>query len=98
MIQLLLGVPFETVLAEYLRTNDDTGPRLEQLITTLCLATFAPALGRRLQLIVTTQPEYLTEIHERVLAAHGSVERYLAEACGVTRSTVQQLQQRLLAS
>ncbi|MEY4549269.1 MAG: hypothetical protein RL685_5464 [Pseudomonadota bacterium] len=96
-IQLLLGVPFATVQAEYLRTNDDTGPRIEQLLSTLRLATLAPALGRRLQLIATTQPEYLAEIHDRVLAAHGSVERYLAEACGVTRSTVQQLQQRLLS-
>jgi hypothetical protein len=92
----LIAVPIETWLN--CAARDDLGPRLEQLLATLRSARLAPTFAQRLRLIATTQPEYLAEIHERVLAAHGPVERSLAEASGVTRSTVQQLQQRLLSS
>lgn len=95
-IQLLLGVPLATVRAEYLRTNDEVGPRLERLIDTLYLRALSPALSERLRLIVTTDPEYLVEIHDQIVASHGSVERFAIEVCGVRPQVVEQLRDGLL--
>lgn len=95
-IQLLLGVPFATARAEYLRTNDEVAPRLERLIDRLYLTTLSPALSQRLRLIVTTYPEYLAEIHDQIVTAHGSIEQYVIQVCGVRPQVVRQLRQHLL--
>lgn len=95
-IQLMLGVPFSTVSAEYVRSNDEVGPRLERLIATLRLSSLSPALSERLRLIAATYPDYLAEIHDQILAAHGSIEQYLCQLCGVRPQTVEQLRARLL--
>lgn len=95
-IQLLLGVPFSTVSAEYLRSNDAVQPRLERLIAMLRLTILSPGLSERLRLIATTYPEYLVEIHDQILSAHGTVEQYLCQLCGVRSHVVEQLRERLL--
>lgn len=96
LIQLLLGVPFATVLAEYLRTNEATEPRLERLLGSLCLPVFAPAFSERMRVIVATHPEYLLEVHARIISDHGSIERYLSTVCGVQSETVERLRHLLL--
>lgn len=95
-IQLLLGVPFSTVRAEYVRTNDAVKPRLERLLASLHSSTLSPTLSERLRLIATTYPEFLGEIHDQILAAHGSFEQYLCQACGVQSQVVDQLRQQLI--
>jgi protein-tyrosine phosphatase len=95
-VQLLLGVPFATVRTEYLRTNEDIGPRLERLLATLRLTKLSPPLSARMRLIMTTHPEYLVEIHERIVATHGSFEQYVGQECRLNRETIEQLRRRLL--
>lgn len=96
LIQLLLGVPFPRVRAEYLRTNEEVAPRLEQLIARLHLSKLSPALSARLRLIVTTYPEHLGAVHDELLVRYGSVEQYVLQACGVRPQLVEQLRESLL--
>lgn len=95
-LQLLLDVPFETVQREYLRTNEDTAPRLERLLSSFRLTTFSPALSERMRLIVTTHPEYLAEVHRRIVDSHGSIEQYVRQLCGLSLQTVEQLRRQLV--
>ena len=78
--------------AEYLRTNEDTQPRLERLLAAWRLPTLAPTFSQRFRHIVTMDAAYLTEVYQEVLSSHGSVEQYLRRACGVRGATIGQLQ------
>ncbi len=45
LIQLLVGVPYEMVMEDYLRTNDYFGPRLEKFIKVMAVRDAVPGLA-----------------------------------------------------
>ncbi|WP_437277969.1 tyrosine-protein phosphatase [Sorangium sp. So ce375] len=96
VIQLLVGVPYEVVMEDYLRTNDYFGPRLEKLIKVMRVATLAQVSQERLRLILMAHPEFLNEVHENIVKQYGAIEGYLREACGLEHDTLQKLKDRLL--
>lgn len=96
LILLSLGVPYERVLADYLRTNDQYEPRLAKLIRVMRIATLARVSEQRIRLVLMAHPEFLDEVHDRIIKTHGSVAAYLREACGVEPATLDTLKRRLL--
>lgn len=96
LIQLLVGVPYEAVLEDYLRTNDYFGPRLEKLIKVMRILTLSQVASERMRLILMASPEFLTEVHDTVVKRYGAVETYLCEACEIDRVTLRRLKDRLV--
>ena len=97
LIQLLVGVPYEVVMEDYLRTNDYFGPRLEKFIKVVRVVTLSQASPERMRLILMAHPEFLNEVHNTIVKRYGAVETYLREACGIDQDTLQKLKDRLLA-
>jgi protein-tyrosine phosphatase len=96
VIQLLVGVPHEVVMAEYLRTNDSFAPRLEKAIKVMRVVTLFQVSPERMRLILMAHPEFLAEVRDRIFAEHGSIEGYLRDACEIDRDTLQRLKAHLL--
>lgn len=89
----LAGVPEETVLADYLRTNEVNGTREKYL------AMVAEHLGPEkvpvYESIMVAEADYLAAADERVRAEHGDHATYAVEGLGLSRETVAALVARL---
>ena len=97
VIQLLVGVPYESVMEDYLRTNDYFGPRLEKVIKVMRVMTLFQVSPDRMRLILMAHPEFLEEVHANIVKQFGSIETYLCEACEIDPNTLQKLKNQLLA-
>jgi protein-tyrosine phosphatase len=96
VLQLLAGVPYATVEADYLRTNDYFAARLATFIRVVRAATLYRVREDRLRLVLMAHAEYLGEVHARIVAEHGTIEGYLHERCGLAQETLLRLKQNLL--
>lgn len=76
----LLGVPKETVMADYLRTNDYTLPQFKHAIDG-----FAAAGGDRdiANAIFGVKPEYLEASFDEMQKQYGSIENYFDKGLGI---------------
>lgn len=94
VLLLLLGVDEETVLDDYLLSNDCRLPQenLEQgdgdCLSEIQRETFAA--------LTMAQFSYLSAFLEELKAAYGTVERYALEALGLTEAEIVQLRQMYL--
>jgi protein-tyrosine phosphatase len=97
MIQLLVGVPYKTVMDEYLRTNDHIVTRYERAVKVMRIMTLFQVSPERMRLMIRTQPDFLDDVHDAIVKRYGSIEAYLREACEITPDTQDALRNRLLA-
>jgi protein-tyrosine phosphatase len=76
----LLDVPKETVMADYMRTNEYTLPQFQQLIDG-----FATAGGDRAiaEAIFGVKPEYLEASFDEMQKRYGTIEKYFSEGLGI---------------
>lgn len=88
----LLGVPRETVMADYLRTNDYLLPYYAKPIDG-----FAAAGGDRAiaEAIFGVKPEYLDAAFDEVQNRYGSIERYFSKGLGLDASAQATLRMQL---
>jgi protein-tyrosine phosphatase len=96
LLQLLVGVRYEAVMEDYLRTNESFGPRMEKFIRVMRAMTLFQVSPERMRLIMRAHPDFLNEVHDTLLKRYGSVEAYLREACGIAPETLRKLKDRLL--
>ena len=89
----LLGVPKETVMADYMRTNDYTLPQFQHAID----AFVAGGGERSIALAVLgVKPEYLEASLDEMQKQYGSIERYFSEGLGIDAAGQQALRERFL--
>jgi protein-tyrosine phosphatase len=89
----LLGVPKETVLADYMRTNDYTLPQFRHAID----AFVAGGGERSIALAVLgVKPEYLEASLDEMQKQYGSIEKYFSEGLGIDAVGQQALRERFL--
>ena len=76
----LLGVPKETVMADYMRTNDYTLPQFKHAIDD-----FVAAGGERAIAVAVfgVKPEYLEASFDEMRKQYGTIEGYFSEALGI---------------
>ena len=76
----LLGVPKETVMADYMRTNEYTLPQFKHVIDD-----FGAAGGDRAIAVAIfgVKPEYLEASFDEMQKQYGTIERYFSEALGI---------------
>jgi len=87
IIQLLAGVPYDIVRADYLRTNELFQDRLDRFIRRLRAMTLYQVPEQRMRTIAMAHAEYLDEVYAKILKDHGSVESYI----GVHQATLERL-------
>lgn len=76
----LLGVPKETVMADYMRTNDYTLPQFKHVIDDFV----AGGGDRAIALAVFgVKPEYLEASFDEIQKQYGTIEGYFSEALGI---------------
>jgi protein-tyrosine phosphatase len=97
VIQLLVGVPWDLVRDDYLRTNDYLEPRLKAFIKAMRFLTLFQVSPERMQLVLKAHPEFLAEVHDNIVTRYGSVENYLCDACAIEPDALERLKRRLLA-
>ncbi len=78
IVQLLNGVPYDVVRADYLRTNDQFQMRLDRFIKRLRVITLYQVPEQRMRVIAMAHAEYLDEVYARILKDYGTVEAYLS--------------------
>ena len=96
LIQLLVGVPYELVVEDYLLTNQFYESRLQKFIKIMRWLTFFQVLPERMKLILMAQREVLDEVYDNIIQKHGSIESYLCDACKIDHSVLQRLKNLLL--
>jgi protein-tyrosine phosphatase len=89
----LLGVPKETVMADYMRANDYTLPQFKHAID----AFVAGGGERSIALAVLgVKPEYLEAALDEMQKKYGSIEKYFSEGLGIDSAGQQALRERFL--
>jgi protein-tyrosine phosphatase len=90
---LLLGVPEDAVLEEYLLTNTDLLPTLQHWLDAFRDNGGDPDM---LLPILGVQPSYLEAALEEVRREYGDIESYFSEGLGLSPVTIAALRTRLL--
>jgi protein-tyrosine phosphatase len=91
----LLGVPKETVMADYMRTNEYTLPQSASVIDG-----FVAGGGDRAipEAIIGVRPAYLEASFDEMQKRYGSIEGYFAKGLGINAAGQKALRDRLLRS
>ena len=89
----LLGVPKETVMADYMRTNDYTLPQFQHAIDA-----FVAGDGERsiALAVLGVKPEYLDASLDEMHKRYGTIENYFDKALGIDANGQQALRKRFL--
>lgn len=89
----LLGVSKETVMADYMRTNEYTLPQFQHAIDA-----FVAGGGERSIAIAVlgVKPEYLESSFDEMQKQYGSIEKYFSEGLGIDAAGQQALRERFL--
>jgi hypothetical protein len=96
LIQLLVGVPCEGIMDDYLRTNDYFGPRPEKFVRVMRDVALSRVSPERTRLILMACPEFLSEVHDTIMKRYAAVEIYLREVCGIDQDALHKPKDRLL--
>jgi len=89
----LLGVPKETVIADYMRTNEYLLPQSASVIDG-----FVAAGGDRAipEAVIGVKPEYLQASFDEMQKRYGTIEAYFAKGLGIDSAGQQALRDRFL--
>lgn len=95
IILTLLGVPRETVMADYLRSNDNLRAKNAAMLAGLKSSGMAidPAY---LEAVLTVRPEFLQSAFDEVDRKYGSFEGYARDGLGLTPADIAALRTKFL--
>ena len=96
IVLLALGVPKETVMADYLATNTYTAEQIEKTVSIVKWASLFQADAEALRPILGVEERFLNEAFLAIDEHYGSVDNYLTEGLGLTPDKRQQLRDLLL--
>lgn len=86
----LLGVPRDTIMADYLRSNDIIIPKYQDEIAAFITAGGEPAI---LEAILGVQEAYLNAAFDEIETQYGTIENYFAEGLGIDAAGQQALRE-----
>jgi protein-tyrosine phosphatase len=89
----LLGVPKETVLADYMRTNEYTLPQFQHAIDGFVAGGGERAIALA---VLGVKAEYLEASFDEMHKQYGTIEKYFAEGLGIDAAGQQALRKRFL--
>ena len=92
----IAGVPRETVMADYLLTNDYAADTIRATLDRITAAK-GPAAAEIYRQLIGVDASYLQASFEEVDRNYGSFDRYLTDGLGLSASTITKLRLKLLA-
>lgn len=96
LIQLLVGVPYETVINEYLLSNQLIAKRMKKVETFIRWMSLFQISSERVKPILEVRRDYLEEVYNKIIGQYGDIENYLHLACKVPQSNLENLKQLLI--
>jgi protein-tyrosine phosphatase len=96
IVLLAVGVPFETVLRDYLLTNQHTVRSRRWNALRVFVGTLFRVRPNQMGPLLEARPEYLEAAFDAMKDAYGSVDGYLTEGLGVNKKTRESLRALLL--
>lgn len=96
LIQLLVGVPYETVINEYLLSNQLIAKRMKKVETFIRWMSLFQMSSERIKPILEVRRDYLEEVYNKIIGQYGDIENYLRLACKVPQSNLENLKQLLI--
>ena len=91
ILLLCVGVPIETVLADYLLTNQRTMTARRWTALRVFIGTFFRVTPGQMRPLLEARSEYLEAAFDTMKDQYGSIERYLGEGLGVNDQTRESL-------
>lgn len=96
LLQLIAGIPRETVLDEYLITNRYIGKRIKQIVRMVRIMSLFRASVKQIQPMLEVRPDYLNNVLDEIFRLYGSVENYLLTCCKVEPEVLNKLKNLLI--
>lgn len=103
MVLSALGVPWDTVVEDYLLSNHyrkAENDKLLAMVRRLAAAQGGPdaeqTAAARVESLLCVKEQSLQAAHDEIVEEHGSVERYLVDALGCSTATLGRLRDELL--
>ncbi len=96
IIQLLVGVPYESVAQEYLKTNQFYESHMNKLIKVMRWVTLFRVSRERMKFMLMAHQTDLDKVYEAIIHHYGSVEDYLCKGCGIEPNIITKLKHQLL--
>lgn len=96
IVLLAVGVPKETVMADYLATNAYTADQIDKTVNVVKWASLFQADAEALRPILGVEERYLNEAFLAIEEHYGSIENYLEAGLGLTPEKREQLKAILL--
>lgn len=96
LLLLALGVPRETVVADYLLTQPYTQAHVDDTLQRIRFASLLRTDVERIRPLFGVRPDYIQAAFDTAEAQHGSMDAYLEKALGLTPDRRTALQQLLL--
>ena len=84
LLETALGVPMETVLADYLYTNERVRPLAEDIIARARLLTDDEALFEQMRIMDSADTAFLNAALDKAAAISGSLDAFLTEQLDLT--------------
>ncbi len=98
LIQLLAGVPRDTILEEYLATNRFMKYKMEKIERIIRRMSLFRASPEKIKPLLEVRREYLTDVIDQIILRYDSVENYLTDACRVERDTLEKVKSLISTS
>lgn len=98
LIQLLAGVPRDTVTADYMISNSLTEARMKRAAAFLRYTSLFRLTHDRLKPLLEVRRDFLEDVLDEILSKYGSIEAYLIEGCGISEHSLHKLKEFLLPS
>ena len=96
LVLLSLDVPRETVMRDYLLTNQYLEPKTQRMLRVIRVASLFRADPDDVRPLFEARPSYLEAAFATIDAEYGGVDRYLREGLGIDDATLARLRTQLL--
>jgi len=96
IIQLLVGVQHETVIDNYLYSNELIEPRMRKVEKFIQIMSLFQLSSERIRPILEVRREYLNEVLSQIYKKYGNIETYLSESCNIPSECLKNLKEHLL--
>ncbi len=92
LIQLVLNVDVNSVLQDYLISNELLEKQANKLIRQVRFMSFFRISARQLKPLMEAKSNYLTDVLEEIYNRHSTIAEYLVEGCKIDKLILQSLE------
>ncbi len=89
-------MPRETVIEQYLMSDDLIKPRMKKIERFIRFMSLWQVSPERIKPMLVVRREYLEDVLDYILEQYGSIESYLIRTCGIEEKTTKDLRNMLV--